>query len=307
MPCPTRGSRSPYRLRSLLTSTASRRWSWATGAADLYAYHLATGTSVPGWPTTNASGPIDSTPSASSLGSNRSTVLVGSGDDADPTTGGYTAFGPNGRQRWFTKVVNPASDTAPLAGVQAGVTVGILQGRAGAVAGSLGQVSYALDAVSGTPMTGWPFFNSDSTHSTAALADLYGTGQSQIIVGGDQSAGEGRGRTYTNGGHIRILSAQGGQICRADTNQVVDSSPRWAGSSGVARQASWWARERSSPAPPTPTRSRPTTGIANCSGRPGSTAAPTPRLRSPMSSGTDRCRSWRAPIRARESQARYGC
>ena len=52
------------------------------------------------------------------------------------------------------------------------------------MAGSLGQVSYALNATTGAPLTGWPFFNSDSTHSTAALADLYGTGQTEIIVGG---------------------------------------------------------------------------------------------------------------------------
>ena len=97
------------------------------------------------------------------------------------------------------------------------------------MAGSLGQVSYALDAGSGALLAGWPFFNSDSTHSTAALADLYGTGQNQIIVGGDQSAGEGQGQTYSNGGHLRILTGSGNQICRADTNQVVDSSPAVGG------------------------------------------------------------------------------
>ncbi len=195
----------------------------------VYGLHLADGTEVAGWPTTNASGPIDSTPSVTPLGGNRSTVLVGSGNDADPTTGGYTAFGPSGRQKWFTRVVNPPSDGVPAGGVQAGISVGTLQGHAGAVAGSLGQVSYALDAATGAPLTGWPFFNSDSTHSTAALADLYGTGQSEIIIGGDQTAGEGRGQTYTNGGHLRILTAQGEQICRADTNQVVDSSPAVGG------------------------------------------------------------------------------
>ena len=34
---------------------------------------------------------------------------------------------------------------------------------------------------------------------------------------------------YTDGGHLRILSAQGNQICRADTNQVMDSSPAVGG------------------------------------------------------------------------------
>ena len=81
--------------------------------------------------------------------------------------------------------------------MQAGISVGTLQGQTAAVAGSLGQVSYARNAANGSPLTGWPFLNTDSTHSTAALADLYGTGQNEIIVGGDQSAGYGAGQTYT--------------------------------------------------------------------------------------------------------------
>ncbi len=196
----------------------------------LYAYNLATGTSTPGWPTTNESGPIDSTPSVLDADSATPTVIVGSGNDADPVSGGYSAYGSNGREQWFTPVVNPPSDAYPLVGVQAGVSIGNLQGGGDdAVAGSLGEVSYALKATNGSPLTGWPFFNSDSTHSTAALADLYGTGQQEIIVGGDQTAGFGRGQSYTNGGHLRILTAQGNQICRADTNQVVDSSPAVGG------------------------------------------------------------------------------
>jgi hypothetical protein len=195
----------------------------------LYAYHLATGTPVAGWPTTDGSGPIDSTPSVTALSGGVSDVFVGSGNDADPTTGGYQAFSPSGRQLWFTRVVNPATDNVPDVGVQAGLSIGTLQGGPGLTAGSLGQVSYALNADTGAPLTGWPFTNTDSTHSTAALADLYGTGQSEIIEGGDQTAGQGQGQKYTNGGHLRIMSARGEQICRADTDQVVDSSPAVGG------------------------------------------------------------------------------
>jgi hypothetical protein len=198
---------------------------------NLFAFHLggSSATAPPGWPTTNESGPIDSPPSISASGG-RTSVLVGSGNDADPGPGGYSAFSPTGSQQWFTQVVNPPSDTAPVGGVQAGLAVGSLQsGGSDAVAGSLGQVSYALDASSGTPLTGWPFLNTDSTHSTAALADLYGTGQTEIIDGGDQSAGLGAGQQFEDGGHLRILSGQGNQICRADTNQVVDSSPAVGG------------------------------------------------------------------------------
>jgi hypothetical protein len=198
---------------------------------DVYAYRLggSSAVAVPGWPATNESGPIDSTPSIADSGGQPS-VLVGSGDDGDPIPGGYTSYGPSGNEQWFTSVVNPASDYAPYGGVQAGIAVGPLQsGGLDAVAGSLGQVSYALDASDGSPLTGWPFLNTDSTHSTAALADLYGTGQNEIIYGSDQTGGFGAGQEYSDGGHLRIVSAQGNEICRADTNQTVDSSPAVGG------------------------------------------------------------------------------
>jgi hypothetical protein len=195
----------------------------------LYAWNLANGAAVPGWPATDGSGPIDSTPSVST-GSGPSTVYVGSGNDTDPTVGGYQAFSSSGHLDWFSSVVNPPTDNVPATAVIAGMTVATLQGGSADVyAGSAGQVSYALDAGSGAPLTGWPYFNSDSTHSTAATADLYGTGQTQIIDGGDQTAGSGQGQSYTNGGHLRILSATGNLICSATTNQVIDSSPAVGG------------------------------------------------------------------------------
>jgi hypothetical protein len=194
---------------------------------NLYAFHLSgsgSPTAPAGWPTTDESGPINSTPSVSTV--NGSTeVLVGSGSDADPY-GGYQAFSSTGHQLWFTPVVNPATDAVPDTGVQAGITVAsLIPGQTDAVAGSLGQVAYALNASSGAPLTGWPFLDTDSTHATDAVADLYGSGQSEIVEGSDQSAGQGDGQEYTNGGHLRILTAQGNQICKADTTQTVDSSP----------------------------------------------------------------------------------
>ena len=258
-PAPTNGSARPRTVPAPLTLNET----WSTGAlpdpngpialsspvpvdldghpsvvvgdrtGNLYAYQLAdpTGpgsppvpTSLKGWPTFDESGPIDSTPSVATSGG-QTAVLVGTGNDLDPTTGGYQAYNAAGHRLWFTE----AKDPAPDVGVQAGITVGTLQSGNDAVAGSLGQVTYALNAGNGAPLTGWPFLNTDSTHSTAALADLYGTGHNEIIVGGDQTAGRGAGQEYANGGHLRILSAQGNQICRADTNQVVDSSPAVGG------------------------------------------------------------------------------
>jgi hypothetical protein len=194
----------------------------------VYAYHLDDGTPVAGWPTTDESGPIDSTPSIAPLAGGASEVLVGSGNDADPTSGGYQAYGPTGARLWFTPVVNPPQH-APATSMQAGMTVGRLQTGVDTFAGTLGQVAYALDAGTGGVLGGWPFYDSDSTHSTAALADLYGTGQHEIVVGGDQSTGSARNQQYYAGGHLRVLSSQGNLICRADTDQVVDSSPAVGG------------------------------------------------------------------------------
>jgi hypothetical protein len=181
-----------------------------------------------GWPTTDGSGPIDSSPSVStSAGS--STIYVGSGDDLDPAIGGYHSFTASGSPNWFTPVVNPPSDSSPAGAVIAGMTAAPLECGTDVYAGSAGQVSYALDATTGSTLTGWPYFNSDSTHSTAATADLYGTGATEIIDGGDQTAGSGRGRTYTAGGHLRILTPRGNLVCVATTNQVIDSSPAVGG------------------------------------------------------------------------------
>ena len=57
------------------------------------------------------------------------------------------------------------------------------------------------------------------------MADLYGTGQDELVVGGASTDGLAYGRHYQNGGHLRILSDNGDLICAANTNEEVDSSP----------------------------------------------------------------------------------
>jgi len=220
----------PIALSSPVPVTLGGQASVVVGdrTGHLYAYNLGTGSKE--WMTSDGGLGIDSTPSVAPLAGGQQSILVGLGYDGSPTAGGYASYSTSGSQSWLTQVVNPPSDTDPAGGVQAGIAVGSLQaGGVDAVAGSLGQVSYALDAGTGAPLTGWPFLNSDSTHSTAALADLYGTGQTEIIDGADQTAGLANGQQYSQGGHLRILSAQGNQICRADTDQVVDSSPAVGG------------------------------------------------------------------------------
>ena len=192
----------------------------------VYAYHLADGSRVPGWPANDGGAPIDSTPSVARLANERlDSVFVGAGNAQYPSRGGYQAFGPSGSRRWATAVVEPPTDPQPAGGVQASLTVANLQGGTDVVAGSLDQQSYALSASNGSVLQGWPFFSADSVFSTAAAGDLYGTGHTEIVLGGASTAGFAFGQTYQNGGHLRILNSRGGLICHSDTNQEVDSSP----------------------------------------------------------------------------------
>lgn len=192
----------------------------------LYAYHLADGTAVAGWPVL-ANAPIDSTPSVAVLtgGSGLGSVFVGTGDAKYPDVGGYAAYGPGGTRLWQIAVQDPPTDPHPAKGVQASPTVANLQGATDVFAGSLDQESYALDATTGSVLTGWPFFSADSVFSTAAAADLYGDGRDELVMGGSSTAGSAGGQSYPNGGHVRVLDAEGALLYDYDTTQEVVSSP----------------------------------------------------------------------------------
>jgi PQQ-like domain len=212
-------------------------------AGHLYAFSLATGNAIPGWPASTGGIPIDSTPSVAPLGKQTEdgppdddTVFVGVGDAATPHRGGYEAFNPDGTRRWYRAVRNPATDTSAkaTAAVRASLTVGDLQGGTDVVAPSVGQEEYALNAATGSPLKGFPWFTSDSDFSTPALADLYGNGQTEIVEGGDQTAGLANWVQYTQGGHLRVISPEGtagtgsptgGLSCEYNADQVVESSP----------------------------------------------------------------------------------
>jgi hypothetical protein len=199
-------------------------------AGYLYAVHLADGSAVPGWPVYDGGAPIDSTPSVSPPGSaGLDNVFVGTGNAQRPTPGGLQAYDPQGTGLWSVQVRNPTSDPHPVSGVQASLTVTSLQGTTSVFAGSLGQESDALNASDGAALTGWPFFSADSVFSTAAAGDLYGTGQTELVVGGASTKGFAHGQWYYGGGHLRILSPRGGLICEDNMDQEVDSSPAVGG------------------------------------------------------------------------------
>jgi hypothetical protein len=203
-------------------------------AGNVYAYRLGTG--APVW-TYKAGAPINSSPSVAALtaGSNLDTVFVGGGDAGNPNVGGYQAISPTGGDQWFVQESNPPTD--PLgahSGVQASLAVGDLQGGTDVTAGSLGQDQDALNAANGAMLNGFPWFQADSDFTTPALADLYDNGQTEIVEGGDSTAGIAYGVTYANGGHLRVLSPTGnaggtqpgaGLDCEYNTNETVESSP----------------------------------------------------------------------------------
>ncbi len=193
---------------------------------------------MPGWPASTGGAPVDSTPSVAPLagGDGNDTVFVGTGNASAPHEGGYEAFNPDGSRRWYVAVRNPATDHAagPTSAVTASLAVGDLQGGPDVVAPSVGQEEYALDAASGAVLAGFPWFSADSGFSTPALADLYGNGNTDIVEGGDQTAGLAYGVDYTQGGHVRVLaptgnegtdSPTGGLDCEANPNVGVESSP----------------------------------------------------------------------------------
>jgi hypothetical protein len=194
------------------------------------------GIEVPGSP------PIDST---ASINPGNGSLLFDAGNAAEALDGGYYEYGPSGNEVWNQVVTNPSTDTVPNGGVQASPAIG--DGGALAEAGSLGQETYALNTGDGAPATGWPQFDADSEFSTAAVADLYGTGSSDFIVGGATSNGFAYGTHYTDGGQLRIYNDHGGVVCAANTTEEIDSSPAvgpilGGGGYGIATgTGSYWA------------------------------------------------------------------
>ncbi len=206
-------------------------------SGHVYAFFLANGAPVPGWPA-SAGAPVDSTPSVAALNpaSTDDTVFVGAGDAAHPHTGGYEAFNPDGTRRWYVPVHNPATDASSggTSAVIASLAVGDLQGSTDVVAPSVGQEEYALNAATGKVLRGFPWFTADSGFSTPALANLYGNDKTEIIEGGDQTSGLAQWVQYSQGGHLRVLSptgnagtrsASGGLDCEYNADQVMESSP----------------------------------------------------------------------------------
>jgi hypothetical protein len=91
--------------------------------------------------------------------------------------------------------------------------------------------SYVFGLVASSGGVRWKYHNTDSTNSTPAVADLYGNRSHQWIFTTDQTGNSLVRPPALPGGHLRIFSAQGQEICNANIGGGVrptgsfDSSP----------------------------------------------------------------------------------
>ena len=193
---------------------------------SVYAYHLADGSAVPGWPA--AASPvkeIDSSPATAPVdGSGFDDVFIGVGSYDGPG-GAYESFDHTGHARWSVQGSDP---NQPSEAVYATPAVGDPDndGVPDATAGALGLEAYSLNAVSGAVVAGWPFRTNDTVFSSPALADLTGSGSTDVVEGGDSTAGfPVNGRPIAQGGILYALDGAGNLLWSHGFDEVVTSSP----------------------------------------------------------------------------------
>ena len=193
---------------------------------SLYAWHLADGSAVSGWPV-QLDHPIDSSPAAAAVdASGYDDVYVGSGTYDSGAGGGYWGVDHTGRvvMHHVGSDPNPAAEpvfSAPaVANLDCSATPDV-------VAGALGQEAYALDAASGQPLPGWPLFTYDTVFSSPAVADV--NGRRLVFEGGDM--------TSIAGGVLRAIDGAGRVVWTDPFDDVVTSSPALGDVSGTGSLA----------------------------------------------------------------------
>jgi hypothetical protein len=192
----------------------------------LYAWHLADGSAVPGWPAAVAPGKqVDSSPAAAPVDtSGFDDVFVGVGS-FQATGGGYDSFDHAGHLRFARQVSDPNQSSEP---VYATPAIGDVNndGVADATAGALGLDAYSVNASSGAVNPGWPFRTNDTVFSSPALADLTGGGSSDIVEGGDSTPSFPlSGRPVNRGGLVYAIDGSGNLMWWHGFDDVVTSSP----------------------------------------------------------------------------------
>lgn len=170
----------------------------------LRAYRLRDGAPVPGWENLNAGYEIKAP-----LSTDGTYVYVPVAQDYKDNVPKFNKYDMAGRLVWST--ANVKAQPPGVGFLLAGMTLAKIKGRWKAIGASSGHWIYAFDGDSGR--IDWAFRNADSTMATPILADVYGAGVPQVITSNDKSA---EFPTEKNGGHIRIFTADGRQVCSAD-------------------------------------------------------------------------------------------
>ncbi|HEX2575476.1 MAG TPA: hypothetical protein VHK88_03945 [Aquihabitans sp.] len=172
---------------------------------NLRAFRLHDGAAQAGWSGVNAGFELKAP--LSTDGSNVYVPVAQDGKDRVPQFKKYRA---DGSLVWNTNVgtVYPGPGHGFLL---AGMSLAKVNGVWRAYGASSGHWVYGFNGTTG--WAEWGFRNADSTMATPALADLYGTGAPAIITSNDKTAETSADR---HGGHLRIFTTTGRQICSAD-------------------------------------------------------------------------------------------
>ncbi len=178
----------------------------------VYAFHLADGSAVAGWPA-QLDKPIDSSPAVATI-NGQPEVFIGTGTYDSGTGGGYWGLSSTGgtRLHYSGSDPNQASEPVYATPALANITCG---GGTDVVAGALGQDSYSLDAATGSVLPGWPLFTYDTVFSSPSIAQV--GGQTLVFEGGDQ--------TTPHGGILRAVNGAGRVVWSDQFDDVVTSSP----------------------------------------------------------------------------------
>ncbi len=224
------------------------RPSVVVGAHDgkVYAFDIASGATVPGWPA-RTTAPINSSPAAADTeGVGTDQVYVGSGtaDNGQCSGGGVWSFDAAGRVRWARGGFDPncPSKREPF---HSSPTIGntVPDGSPKVVIGALGLNDWSLSANGGGLVRGWPIYTDDTSFSTAALANVTGEGSPIAIIGGDASPGGpvvdaalGMPPNW-RGGLVRAVDGSGRVLWQFFTDDMVRSSPAVGDIDGTGQQS----------------------------------------------------------------------
>lgn len=170
---------------------------------NLRAFHLHDGSPVPGW-----SGRKVSYAVRAPLSTDGHHVFVPVAQDGKDRYPSFVKLKPTGALVWNS---NPGINHSQSQFLLAGISLVLDGGRWNAFGASSGHWYYGINAQTGAQR--WGFRNADSTMATPAIADVFGLGQPQIITSNDKSPETPQDKA---GGHLRITSFNGRQICSAD-------------------------------------------------------------------------------------------